>query len=400
MINIILLSNEQKDQVIYLCQELVQTKSYSGEEKEVADKIKKYARKHDFDDVSIDVMGNVLLTMEGESEGPTILFDGHIDTVPVNPEKWVKNPFSGEISNDRIHGRGTSDMKGAVSAMISACINFAKETKKEFPGKIVVSCSVHEERFEGVATRNVSSIVKPDYVVIGEATNLNLNRGQRGRAEIIVETYGKSAHSSNPKEGINAVTNMMSLLNEINNLPVSHNEVLGEGILELTDIISSPYPGASVVPSKCEVTYDRRLLVNETKESVLKPIEELIEKLKINNEYFDAKAYYSAGEDTCYTGEKIESERYFPAWLFNENKSFIKDTFAALKQINEDTELQHYSFCTNGSHFAGEENIPTIGFGPSYEHLAHIDNEYIEIEQLLAATIGYSKIMEVLVNQN
>ena len=399
MINIDLLSNEQKDQVIYLCQELVRIQSYSGEEGKVAEKIKNYAQKNDFDDITIDDMGNVLLTMEGEYDGPTILFDGHIDTVPVDEEKWDENPFSGEIKEGKIYGRGSSDMKGAVSAMIAASINYATKTEKKFPGKIVVSCSVHEERFEGVATRNVSDIVNPDYVVIGEATNLNLNRGQRGRAEIVIETYGKSAHSSNPEEGINAVIHMMNLIKEINDLPVINNDILGEGILELTDIISSPYPGASVVPSKCKVTYDRRLLVNETKESVLQPINELIKEQKEKNKEFDAKVYYSSGEDVCYTGEKINSVRFFPAWLFDEEERFVNETYKALKQLNPNTRLSHYSFCTNGSHFAGEKSIPTVGFGPSYEHLAHIDNEYIEIEQLLAATIGYSEIMDVLTKE-
>lgn len=399
LINVDLLSNEQKDQVIYLCQELVKIKSYSGEEKEVADKIKNYAEKSEFDEVIIDEMGNVLLTMNGDREGPTLLFDGHIDTVPVNVDKWDKDPFSGEIADGKIYGRGSSDMKGAVSAMISACINFAAETNRKFPGKIVVSCSVHEERFEGVATRKISEQVKPDYVVIGEATNLNLNRGQRGRAEIIVETYGKPAHSANPQEGINAVIHMTDLLKAINELPITTNEVLGDGILELTDIISSPYPGASVVPSKCTVTYDRRLLVDETEENVLVPINELIEKLKEKNKDFDAKVYYSKGEDLCYTGAKIESERFFPAWLFEEWEGFVNNTLKALKEINPNTELGHYSFCTNGSHFAGEKSIPTIGFGPSYEHLAHIDNEYIEIEQLLGATVGYLKIMETLTKE-
>src|SRR5699024_3994149 len=315
----------------YLCQELVRTKSYSGEEQKVADKIKDYAKKNNFDDVSVDKLGNVLLTMKGKREGPTVLFDGHIDTVPVNSEKWDVDPFSGEIIDDKIYGRGSSDMKGALSAMISASINFANETEKDFPGKVVVSCSVHDERFEGVSTRNVSDIVKPDYVVIGEATNLNLNRGQRGRAEIIVETYRKSVHSSNPKEGTNAVINMVNLLKEIENLHVSENKVLGEGILELTDIISSPYPGASVVPSNCKVTFDRRLLVNETKESTLEPIKQLIESFKKNNENFQAEVYYSAGEDVCYTGSKIESERFFPAWLFEKNEYFVQNAFEALQ---------------------------------------------------------------------
>lgn len=391
-----MLTEQQKQQVIELCQDLVQIPSYSGQENKVAETIKTYAKHHKFDDVITDELGNVMLVMNGDQEGPTILFDGHIDTVTVQKENWTVDPFSGEIKDGKIYGRGTSDMKGAVSAMISAAINFAEETNKSFPGKIVVSCSVHEECFEGVATRMVNDIIKPDYVVIGEATNLNLNCGQRGRAEIVVESFGRSAHSSNPEAGVNAVYKMMKLVEAIQELPVSTHEVLGKGILELTDIKSSPYPGASVVPSYCKVTFDRRLLVNETRESVLQPIQELIEQFTGEDSDFNAKASFSSGEEQCYTGATIRAERFFPGWLYDEDEQFVKNTFENLKKVNPDVAISHYSFCTNGSHFAGEADIPTIGFGPSPENLAHIADEYIEISQLTGATAGYFEIMKAL----
>ena len=92
-------------------------------------------------------------------------------------------PFAAEIHDGKIYGRGTSDMKGAVSAMTCAAANFAKDTNKDFPGEIYVAGVVHEECFEGVAAREISKVVKPDYVVIGEASTLNLKIGQRGRGE-------------------------------------------------------------------------------------------------------------------------------------------------------------------------------------------------------------------------
>ena len=169
-----MLSDTRKQRVIDLCQSLVRLKSYSGEEHLVAEQIQLYANQNGFDDVVVDEYGNVILFMIGNQQGPTVLFDGHIDTVPVQSDQWTMNPFAGEIKDGKIYGRGTSDMKGAVSAMISASMNFAEETGKNFPGKIVVSCSVHEECFEGVATRRVSKLIQPDFVVIGEATELKL----------------------------------------------------------------------------------------------------------------------------------------------------------------------------------------------------------------------------------
>lgn len=390
------LIHERQQEVINLCKELVKIPSLSGQEDQVAAYIQQFAKDNSFDEVHVDKYGNVTLVMNGEEEGPVIVMDGHIDTVPVFAEKWTVDPYGGLEQNDKIYGRGSTDMKGAVAGMILAAKYFAEDTNKKFKGKIVVSCSVHEECFEGVATRAVSEQYKPDYVVIGEATNLKLNHGQRGRAEIVVETFGKSAHSSNPDAGVNAVNKMVKLIQAINEIQVNKHPVLGKGILELTDIVSSPYPGASVVPSHARVTFDRRLLVGETKESVLAPIQAIIDCLKKEDEEFNATVSYSSGKEFCYTGEVIEAERFFPAWLFDENVDFVSKSLENLCEILPDVQLSHYSFCTNGSHFAGEANIPTIGFGPSFEHLAHIDDEYIETEQLIKATAGYVSILNTL----
>ncbi len=92
-----------------------------------------------------------------------------------------------------------------------------------------------------------------------------MKRGQKGWAEIVVETFGKPAHSANPQKGINAVYKMTKLIEKIKSLETPCQDVLGLGIMELTDIKSSPYLGASVVPDYCRVTYDRRLLVGESR---------------------------------------------------------------------------------------------------------------------------------------
>jgi acetylornithine deacetylase/succinyl-diaminopimelate desuccinylase-like protein len=129
-------------------------------------------------------------------------------------------------------------MKGAVAAMIAAAGFFAADTRRDFAGEIVVSGVVHEECFEGIAARKISECVKPDYVVIGESSELNLKRGQRGRAEIVVETFGKHAHSANPSVGINAVYKMAELIElckvvaEFDGVFVVHQRSEADTILE------------------------------------------------------------------------------------------------------------------------------------------------------------------------
>lgn len=392
-----MITEARKQQIIGLCRKLIRKQSYSGEEGQVVEALKNAFEELGFDEVIIDPYGNIIGHIKGKQPGKRILLDGHIDTVPVpDPSKWQHDPFGGEIENDRIYGRGASDMKGAVSAMVCAASFFAQDTQKDFAGEIYVAGVVFEELFEGIAARSISRQIQPDYVVIGEASELNLKRGQRGRAEIVVETFGQPAHSANPDKGINAVYKMAKLIEKIRGLEMSHHKELGYGILELTDIKSSPYPGASVVPDYCRVTYDRRLLVGETKEEVLAPIQKLISDLAREDSEMKAKASFAEGLEICFTGEEMRGEKFFPGWIFEEEEEFIQKVFQGLKNIGLSPEITQYSFCTNGSHYAGEEGIKTFGFGPSRENLAHTIDEYIEVDQLVKATQGYYSIFKSL----
>lgn len=392
-----MLSEARKEEVLKLTEEVISKKSYSGHEDGVADTLRTYMEIHGFDDIIIDRYGNIIGKICGTRPGPKVLFDGHIDTVPVaNPDGWTHDPFKPEIVDGKMYGRGTTDMKGAVAAFTTAVSFFAEDCKRDFPGEIYVAGVVHEECFEGVAARSISEIVKPDYVIIGEASMCNLKIGQRGRAEIMVETFGKPAHSANPEKGLNAVYSMCKVVDAIRKLEPTEHPVLGKGILELTDIKSTPYPGASVVPSYCKATYDRRLLVGETKESVLEPIQKLLDELMAADETIQAKVSYAKGKEICYTGETIEGERFFPGWLYSEEDAFVQDILKELHAIGQDPAVTQYSFCTNGSHYAGEAGIKTVGMGPSRENLAHVDDEYAEVEQLLKVNESYYAICKAL----
>ena len=388
-----MLSNERQQQLIELCQNLIQAESYSGNEGEVVNRIRTAMENFKFDEIYVDRYGNIIGGIHGNRPGPTIVMDGHIDTVPVNdPTKWKQDPFGGAIVDGKIYGRGTSDMKGAVSSMLAAIGFFAEDFGRNFAGKVYLSGVVHEECFEGVAARAVTEKFKPDLVVIGECSELNLKRAQRGRAEIVVETFGIPAHSANPDKGLNAVYLMADIIGRIRKLPTTEHPVLGKGILELTDIKSAPYPGASVVPEYCRATYDRRLLVGENLESVLAPLQALIDQWQAETGH-KARVSYARAEEMCFTGNKIEGERFFPGWVLDTEHAWVKTAINGLKSVGINPEITQYSFCTNGSHYAGEAGIPTIGFGPSRENLAHTNDEYVEIDQLVRSNEGYYGIL-------
>ena len=280
--------------------------------------------------------------------------------------------------------------------MLAAALYYAEDADYDFPGDIYVAGVVHEECFEGVAAREISAYVKPDYVIIGEASQLNMKIGQRGRAEIVVETFGVPAHSASPHKGVNAVYKMCKVIEEINKLTPPHHDVLGDGILELVDVKSSPYPGASVVPDYCRATYDRRLLTGETKESVLAPLQELLDRMMKDDPQLKAKVSYAVGQEKCWTGETIEAERFFPGWLFDKNEDWVQNIYKEMKEIGLNPTITNYDFCTNASHYAGEAGIRSVGVGPSLETLAHTINEYIEIDQLNKVMESYYGVMKAL----
>lgn len=392
-----MLKKESQEKVVALCQDLIRQQSYSGHEAGVVQVLSEAMKANGFDSMTVDKYGNLIGCMKGKRPGKKILFDGHMDTVPVtDPTEWMYPPFEAEIHDGKIYGRGTSDMKGSLAGFVVAAGEYAKATGKDFAGEIYVAGVVHEECFEGVAAREISKAVNPDYVVIGEASQLNLKIGQRGRAEVVVETFGKPCHSANPEKGINAVYKMAKVVDAIRGLEPTHHPVLGDGILELTDIKSSPYPGASVVPEYCRATYDRRLLVNETKESVLEPIQKLLDQMLAEDPELKVKVSYAVGKELCHTGNEIEGERFFPGWLYDENDAFVQDVKKQLESMGYTPAITQYNFCTNGSHYAGEAKIKTFGLGPSKENLAHTVNEYIEIDQLEKVTDCYYGVMQAL----
>jgi putative selenium metabolism hydrolase len=378
------------DGLIVLAQALVRTPSVLGREQQIAELVADEMRRLGFDAVEIDATGNAVGIIEGSAAGPTLLYDAHMDTVDVLPrEAWQHDPFGSEIAGDRIYGRGTSDMKGALAAMVLAAAGLDRE---RLAGRVVVSASVGEELIEGAALRAVMETYPPDYVVIGEASELNLVRAGRGRAELVLETRGEPAHASSPHLGINAVHLMAGVIEQIEGLEMPTHPFVGSGVMCLTDIISVPYPAHSVVPSGCRVTYERRLLPGESEGGLMAELEAACARAGAEN----TAICLATAEYETYTGVVWSEPKWYAPWELAEDHELVQGALAGLRGAGIDPEMASYQFCTNGAYSAGIAGVPTIGFGPSRESLAHIVDEYIEIDQLVMACRGYAAISEAL----
>jgi putative selenium metabolism hydrolase len=381
-------------QVVEFTQQLVRMQSLSGQEGKVASLVQEWMAALGFDDVQVDIYGNVIGRIDGQGgEGGArrLLLDGHIDTVaPVQLGDWSDDPFSATLKENRIYGLGSADMKGSLAAMVIA---IAGLPRMSFSGSIFVSASVGEEILEGAALASVVELTKPDFVVIGEATDFRLGTSQRGRAGIIVDTLGIATHSSQPDLGENAVYKMARVITGLRGMNLPSDAILGDGIMELIDIQSSPFPSRSIVPSKCRARYDRRLVLSETPESVILGIRECLDdiqgvEVRLNEESL-----------LCYTGNELKDIDFHPAWSVPANSDIVRKCQAVLDEIGLPEEPIAIQYCSNGSYSAGVADIPTVIFGPPSIEQAHGIDEFIEIDDLTQAVDCFQRISIALLGE-
>jgi putative selenium metabolism hydrolase len=379
----------QEADLLQFLQRLIQTRSYSGEEGPVIHLVVQELRRLQYDEIWVDEYGPAVGVLRGAHPGPTLLLDAHCDTVGAVPADWSVDPFGGTISGDRIFGRGAADTKGNLAAMIHAAAGI---DRKQLHGRVVVCASVSEEVVEGGSLMPVIQSVQPDFVIMGEATELRLNRGGRGRAELLLTTFGRPAHSSSPQAGHCAVTDMLQVIAVLNARKAIVHPFLGPAAMVLTDIISEPYPAHSVIPYRCHVTYDRRLLPDETSESVLSEIQSLC---SLPGTHLEVKIV--TGSDRTYTGKLLEGAKFFPAWLFDEDHPLVLAAREGLMEAGIPAEFGSYRFCTNAAYSAGVAGIPTVGFGLGREVDAHTIDESIAIADLFTAARGYMGMINRIV---
>ncbi len=376
-----MLNPDTRDEIVAFTRELICLPSLPGREREVALAVEAAMRRLDYDEVWIDEFGSAAGIRRGAGPGPAVLFDSHTDTVEVTslPE-WKHDPFGGELSDGRIWGRGSTDMKGALAATVVA---LGRLPRDEFRGTLIVSGSVGEEVIEGAALSHVIARVRPDFVVICEPSECRLGIGQKGRAGIFVSTTGRAAHTSTPHLGDNAVYKMLPIVERLRGLPLPHDDVLGDGIMELAEIVSFPFPGKSIIPDRCRALYDRRLMRGETMESVLDSFRAALTDLS------GWSVEYAAARVDCYTGQALELPDFHPGWAIDTAGDWYSRAARGLRTAGLEPTPFVAPYCTNGSYSAGRAGIPTIIFGPSTIELAHGIDEYIEVEELLRGGEGF-----------
>jgi putative selenium metabolism hydrolase len=374
--------------VLNFTQELVRIKSFSGQEEPAARAIAQKMEMLGYDSVDIDRMGNVVGKI-GQG-GKQVLLESHTDTVQVHDEPlWETAPFSGEVIDGYLWGRGSVDMKSGIAASVYAGA-IAKSKGYLNDTSLIVSCSVFEEDCDGEGLKFVlkEAGLKPDFAVICEPSNNTIVGGHKGKAQIIIKTQGVSAHGSAPEKGVNAIYEMAEIIERVKKMNLELMKKNGRrGTLVLARI-SSTGVSLNAVPSECEIYLDRRMVMGETEESVALEMERIIAGKHATWEI-------DTVHRTTWTGEAITYRPLHPAWEIERAHPLSKACMRAYEQVfgREHGDFGYWDFSTNAVALI-PLGIPTIGFGPGEAKLAHMRDEKCAVQQIVEACAFYIKVIE------
>ncbi|MBN2628491.1 MAG: YgeY family selenium metabolism-linked hydrolase [Spirochaetales bacterium] len=393
MVNFHEKAREYREYTADLLSQLVRIPSYSGQEEAVCKRIAELCEEAGFDEVRIDKLGNVIGRI---GSGKKILaFDAHIDTVEVGDrDAWERDPFSGDVDDTHVWGRGSSDQKGGAASMIAAG-RMLKEAGFSEDYTLLFTFTVMEEDCDGLCWKYLieEENIRPDFAVSTEPTSCRIYRGHRGRMEMVVKIKGVSSHGSAPERGVSAAYKAsraalaLEKLNE--NLKPDEDNFLGKGTIVVSQMAVSG-PSQCAVPDQAMLYLDRRLTWGEDADLAIGQVKSAItETLGEAPESVTMPQYGKTG----YKGYEFFQELYFPTWKIDESHPLVQGAVKAYQgSFDREPLVDKWTFSTNGVAICGRHKIPTIGFGPGDEKEAHAPNEKNRIEDLVICAAFYAAL--------
>ncbi|HET6947844.1 MAG TPA: YgeY family selenium metabolism-linked hydrolase [bacterium] len=376
--------------VIRFLREIVAIPSYDSRLADVGGAVGDRMRSLGFDEVRFDAMGNILGRI---GTGPrTLLYDSHLDTVGVSDRAaWQWDPFEGKVEHGILYALGAGDEKGSTPPMIYAL--HALKHLGLLDGWTCYYFGNMEEWCDGIAGHALveHERLRPEFVVIGEPTRMQVYRGHRGRVEVSVTFRGKTAHASAPDRGENAVYKAAAFAQRVAELnrTFKGDAFLGPGTIAVTQI-ESRAPSLNAVPDVCSLYLDRRVTVGETKEQV-------IAELRALPGGGDAEIVIPMYEAPSYTGFVFPVNKVYPAWALSEDHVLVRaGQETARLTYGRPTDLGRWAFSTNGTYWMGKAGIPSIGFGPGDERYAHTTLDQVPLAEVTASARFYALLPLVL----
>ncbi|WP_246001238.1 M20 family metallopeptidase [Oceanobacillus piezotolerans] len=382
-----------RETVIQLTKKLVQIPSVyrenapEGNESKVATYVANYLQEIGIETHIQEVVPgrpNVIGIIDSGKPGKTLLFEGHTDVVTAgNPDTWKYDPFSAEIVDGRMYGRGTNDTKGNLACMITAVQSLLLD-KEEFTGKIILCIPCDEE---GLMI-GIKDFIKRgwadgvDGAIICEPEENQVCIAQRGAMRVQVDVFGKQAHGAISWSGINPNIRLAKLMVELENLEKEEQERYGEDPYlkwpSITPTIVRSHvkgdPQINVIPHHSMMTLDIRTIPAQNHDELLRRIHGIIDKLKEKDPDFRAEL-------------TVLDNR--PATSTSKQDPVVQAVYKAVQNVTGKTpKYNGVPGATDGT-FLHVHGIPIVTIGAGDRDIPHQINEYVDIDELAETTAIY-----------
>jgi succinyl-diaminopimelate desuccinylase len=372
------LNQIDETEVVGLCRDLVQFKSVNppGDERKIAEFVAGYLREAGLVVEMVPhgpARASLVARLKGSGEKPALIYCGHQDVVPVGDEEWQHDPFGGETVDGKLWGRGSSDMKSGVAAMMIAAKLLAT-AGLPLTGDLVLVLTADEEvdGLGAIVLADRDDLAPAQALVIPESTSNGICVAEKGQLWLRLTTFGSATHGSTPHLGRNAITMMVALLSELDRLEIPHepHPLLGS----FTRSVGTIQGGLStnIVPGRCVVTVDQRTVPGQDHTEAVNQVQTLANDLAQRMPGFRASVEVISDLPPVATPADDPAVQLFGAIVAT--------------VTGERPDPRGVPYATDAASLAPTVNAPLIICGPGDPNSAHQPNECVEIYRLIDAT--------------
>ncbi|MFN8577744.1 MAG: M20/M25/M40 family metallo-hydrolase [Candidatus Sericytochromatia bacterium] len=387
-------TQELKNQIVSFAQQLIQTPSQTGDEKNISELILEELKSLNYDECFIDNFGNVIGIIKGNTNNKSIGYISNMDhKSPDKIDDWFESPNSGKIINDYIYGIGSNGSKGAIASQIYA--GYILKKLDLIKNDYVVAFSVQKNSDTCFGIKNlfedtfVDKNINLGNVILGYPTSLNIYLGQRGRTQLQIDIIGRTSLSAVPWLGISPLNKLGSVIRMIENLTdnLPSHTLLEESTLAITSV--NTYPNKdNFVPDRCILKLDRWFLNNETIDEVRGQIQAILNKLMGEDHTFKAVVEIQTQVIKSYTGYTEELPKFSMPFLTDVEDPIIKKIYNPLREVQENINFGAWYGSNDGGYISCIKKIPLIGYAPGNQRYCDTPFDKIKIDDILTATIG------------
>ena len=324
---------------------------------------------------------NVVARIPGSGTKKDLLYSGHMDTVAIGEIPWDFDPFGAEEYEDRIYGRGASDMKSGLAAMVMAVTEVVRSGAR-LQGDLILAATAGEE----VDCRGARALVEEGLLegvgamVISEPSNGEIFVAHKGALWVEITCYGKTAHGSMPEQGVNAIEYMNTLIDALRNdfgFRYEHHDLLGPPTMNLGVISGGTQP--NVVPDVCRLRIDVRTVPGQDHREILNDIGTLAQEIESNS---PARIELTVLNDKPSVSTPADEEIVGTA---------VRTADDLFEKRPQPSGVRYFTDASVFVPGAGD-GLPVIIYGPGDEALAHQPNEYVEVGKYLDAITFYKEL--------